>query len=134
MDKSTVCSCEFAPVVEVEDVASGKRGEGVARNALAAGERLMDQPFTISRPAFRRDCSRAPMTRFSLRGAVSESVALIAGLDDMAVMGQTVKQRRGHLRAAEDISPFGKRQVGGDQLARVFIELAEQVKQQRPPA
>ena len=65
---------------------------------------------------------------------MSESVALVAGLDDVAVMGQPVKQRRGHLRVTEDISPFGKRQVGGDQHARVFIELAEQVKQQRTPA
>ena len=65
---------------------------------------------------------------------MSESVALVAALDDMAVMGQPVKQRRSHLRVAEDVSPFGKRQVGGDQHTRVFIELAEQVKQQRTPA
>ena len=51
----------------------------------------------------------------------------------MAVMGQPVKERRSHLRVAEDVSPFGKRQVGGDQHARAFIERAEQVKQQRTP-
>ena len=49
-------------------------------------------------------------------------------------MGQPVKERRTHLHLAEDVSPFGKRQVGGDQHARVFIELAEQVKQKRTPA
>ena len=48
-------------------------------------------------------------------------------------MGQPVKQRRTHLHLAEDVSSFGKRQVGGDQHARAFIELAEQVKQQRTP-
>ena len=55
------------------------------------------------------------------------------GLDDVAVMGQPVKERRTHLHLAEDVSPFGKRQVGGDQHAGAFIELAEQVKQQRTP-
>ena len=55
------------------------------------------------------------------------------GLDDVAVMGQPVKERRTHLHHAEDVTSFGKRHVGGGQHARAFVELAEQVKQQRTP-
>ena len=55
------------------------------------------------------------------------------GLDDVAVMCQPVKERRTHPHLAEDVSPFGKCQVGGDQHGRAFIEPAEQVKQKRTP-
>jgi hypothetical protein len=35
-------------------------------------------------------------------------------LDDIAVMGQAVEQRSGHSGVAEDVRPFAKGEVGGD--------------------
>ena len=57
---------------------------------------------------------------------------LVARLDDVAVMGQTIEQCRGHLRVGEDGRPLGEVQVGDDHHAGVFVQPAEQMKQQRP--
>ena len=59
-----------------------------------------------------------------------KAVGLIARLHDVAMVGEAVQQRGSHLGVAEDARPFGKRQVGGNQHAGVFIELGQQVKQQ----
>lgn len=40
-------------------------------------------------------------TRLGLRTAVLEAVGFIAGLSDVAMMRQSIKQRRGELRVAE---------------------------------
>ena len=47
-------------------------------------------------------------------GAVPEAPALVAGLDDLAVMGEAVEQGRGHLGVAEDARPLAEGEVGGD--------------------
>jgi len=47
-------------------------------------------------------------------GTILEPVALVAGLDDVAVMGEPIEQGRGHLGVAEDVGPFAEREVGGD--------------------
>ena len=52
--------------------------------------------------------------RFDGSGAVLEAPALVAGLDDVAVMGQPVEQRGGHLGVAEHARPFAEGEVGGD--------------------
>ena len=44
-------------------------------------------------------------------GAVLEAPAVVAGLDDFAVMGEPVEQRGGHLGVAEDARPFGEGEV-----------------------
>jgi hypothetical protein len=53
-----------------------------------------------------------------LRGAgsaaVGEAPALVAGLDDVAVMGQAIQQGGGHLGVAEDRGPFGEGEIRGD--------------------
>lgn len=51
-------------------------------------------------------------------GAVFEAPAVIAGLDNVAVMGEPVEQRRGHLGIAKDARPFAEGEVGGDDLNR----------------
>ncbi len=65
--------------------------------------------------------------------AVLEAPALVAGLDDVAVVGQAVEHGGGHLGIAEHLGPVGEGQVGGDQQRRVLIEFADQVEQQLPP-
>src|SRR5271154_7513508 len=62
--------------------------------------------------------------------AVLEPPTGIAGLDDVAVMGQPVEHGSGHLGVAEDLRPVGKGEVGGDQQGGVFVEFADQVEQQ----
>ena len=46
--------------------------------------------------------------------AALEAPAVIAGLDDIAVVGQAIEQRGRHLGIAEDARPFTECEVGGD--------------------
>jgi len=50
--------------------------------------------------------------------AAFEAPRVVAGLDDIAVMGEPIKQRGGHLGVAEHTGPFAESQVGGDGLPR----------------
>ena len=63
-------------------------------------------------------------------GAVLEPPALVAGLDDIAVMGQAVEQGRCHLGVAEYTGPFAKGQVRGHDHRGLLVEAADQVEQQ----
>jgi hypothetical protein len=46
--------------------------------------------------------------------AAFEAPAIVAGLDDVAVVGQAVEQRGRHFGVAEHAGPFAKREIGGD--------------------
>jgi len=46
----------------------------------------------------------------------------------MAVMGEPIEQRRGHLGVAEHAGPFAEAEVGGDDDAGLLVELAEQME------
>jgi hypothetical protein len=65
-----------------------------------------------------------------LSAAVFEAPAGVAGLDDVAVMGEAVEHGGGHLGVAEDLGPISEGEVGGDQQRGVLVELADQVEQQ----
>ena len=65
-----------------------------------------------------------------LLGAVAEAVGLIAGFNDVAVMGEPVQQCRGHLGIPEHAGPFAEAQVGGDYYAGAFVKRREQMEQQ----
>ena len=60
-------------------------------------------------------------SRLNASGAVLEAPGFIAGLDDVAVMGEPVQQRGGHLGVAEDARPFGEAQVSGDDDAAALV-------------
>ena len=62
--------------------------------------------------------------------AVFEAPAGVAGLDDVAVMGQAIEHGGGHLGVAEHLRPIGEGEVGGNQQRCVFVELADQMEQQ----
>ena len=62
--------------------------------------------------------------------ALLEPVGIVAGFDDMAMMGQPIQKRRGEFGITEYAAPFGEGQVGRDDDARSLIEPREQVKQQ----
>ena len=66
-------------------------------------------------------------------GAVPEAEAVVAGLQDVAVVGEPVEQRRGHLGIPEDCRPLTETEIGGDDDTGLLVQLAEQVKQQGTP-
>ncbi|MNY44013.1 hypothetical protein D3C86_1790050 [compost metagenome] len=59
---------------------------------------------------------------------VFESEAVVSGFEDVAMMREAVEQRGGHLGIAEDAGPLAEAQVGGDDDARVLVELAQQME------
>ena len=64
-------------------------------------------------------------------GAVLEAPALVAGLDDLAMVGEPVEQRRGHLGVAgEHARPLPEGEVGGDHDGGGLVELADEVEQE----
>jgi len=44
-----------------------------------------------------------------------EAPAFVAGLDEIAMVGQAIQHGGGHLGVAENFRPFGKCEIGGDQ-------------------
>jgi hypothetical protein len=62
--------------------------------------------------------------------AAFKAPAVVAGLDDVAVMGQPVEQRGRHLGIAEHARPFAERQVGGDDDGGALVEPADEVEQE----
>src|SRR3546814_15810602 len=75
-------------------------------------------------------CSSDLGRGFSGDGAVLEPPALVAGLDDVAVVGEAVEERGGHLGVAEHRGPLGKGQVGGDDDRGPLVEAADEVEQE----
>ena len=61
--------------------------------------------------------------------AALEAPTVVAGLDDIAVMGQAIEQRSGHLGISEHARPFTEREVGGDDDRGALIEPADKVEQ-----
>jgi hypothetical protein len=86
---------------------------------------------TEPRPASRSPTSRS---RAGLGGprvaslrlcAVLEAPAVVAGLDDVAVVRQPIEHSGCHLGVAEHLWPIGEGEIGGDQQRRVLVELAD---------
>jgi len=65
-----------------------------------------------------------------LGGAVLEPEAVVAGLEDVAVMGKPIEQRGGHFGVAEHTGPFAEAEVGGNDDAGALVEFAQQVEEQ----
>ena len=62
--------------------------------------------------------------------AVLEAPAVVAGFDDVAVMGEPVEERRGHFRIGEDRGPFGEGEVCRHNDRGALVKAADQVEQQ----
>src|ERR1700704_4176008 len=69
-------------------------------------------------------------SRAATSTAVLEAPALVAGLDDVAVVREPIQQRGRHLGIDEDARPFTEGQVGCDDDGGALIEPADQVEQQ----
>src|SRR5262245_11194559 len=67
-------------------------------------------------------------------GPVFEAPALVAGFENVAVVGQPVEQRRGHFGVGEDARPFGEGEIGRQNDRGALVEPADQMKQHLPAA
>jgi hypothetical protein len=54
-----------------------------------------------------------------LFSAVQETIGLVSRLNDVALVRQSVEERRGHLGVTKHARPFCKRQIRGDQHAGI---------------
>ena len=59
-----------------------------------------------------------------------EAPGFVAGLDDLAVVGEPVEQCGCHLGVAEDGWPFAEGEIGGDDDRGALIEAADQVEEE----
>src|SRR6202034_2089876 len=62
--------------------------------------------------------------------AAFEAPTVVAGLDDIAVVGETIEQRGRHLGITEDARPFTECEVGGDDDRGALVEPADEVEQE----
>jgi hypothetical protein len=65
--------------------------------------------------------------------AAFKSPAIVAGLDDIAVMGQAVEQCGSHLCVAEHARPFAEGKIGGDDDGGALIKPADEVEEKLAP-
>src|ERR1700733_14931715 len=61
---------------------------------------------------------------------LSESVALAIHLENVAVVAETVKQRRRHPLSLKDLAPLAERQVRRHQQAAPLVTVGEHAEQQ----
>ena len=59
-----------------------------------------------------------------------EAPAVVAGLDYVAVVGQAIEQRGGHLGVTEYGGPFAEGEIGGDDDRGALVEAADKVEQE----
>ena len=60
---------------------------------------------------------------------VSKAVTLVAGLNYVAMVGQSIQQGRGHLGIAKHLRPLAKAQIRGHHHGCLLVEPAHQVEQ-----
>ena len=65
--------------------------------------------------------------------AAPAAPAVVAGLDDVAVVCEPIAQRGRHLDVAEHVGPFGEIEVGRDDDGGALVKPADQVEEQLPP-
>jgi len=75
---------------------------------------------------------KAGQALIGAQARVFEAPGLVARFDDLAVMGEAVEERRGHLCVAEDGRPFTECEVGGDDDRCALVEAADEVEEQLP--
>ena len=65
--------------------------------------------------------------------SVLEAPAVVAGLDDIAVVGQSIEQGGRHLGIAEHARPFAEGEIGGDDDGGALIKAAGEVGESCSP-
>ena len=72
----------------------------------------------------------APLSCAASSGGAFDAPAFVSGLEEVALVGETIEQRCGHVQTAENVWPFPKEDVGGDENRGAFIKTADALKQQ----
>ena len=89
-------------------VKMASQGPGCTSAARKLGGRRLDPPSTPG-----DDLKQSgPFPKRST--SVIEAPAIVAGLDDVAMVGQAIKQSGGHLGASEHRGPLRKVEIGGN--------------------
>lgn len=60
---------------------------------------------------------------------VFEPPAVVACLDDVAMVGDAIEERGGHLGVVGNARPFAEGEIGRDDHRGLFVELADQVEE-----
>jgi hypothetical protein len=90
-------------------------GEKMSKHSLVNSLRTTTLFRAQSRPPFEGwDLDGLAGVRV-LSASVFEAPACVAGLDNIAVMGQTIEHGGGHFGVAEHLGPIGEGEVGSDQ-------------------
>jgi hypothetical protein len=76
-----------------------------------------------------RGCGDGASAGCVIVAAAFEAPAVIAGLHDVAMMGQAVEQRGSHLGVIEHAGPFTEGEIGGDDDGRALVEPADEMEQ-----
>ena len=63
-------------------------------------------------------------------GAAFEAPAVVAGLDDVAVVSEAIEQCGGHLGVPEDARPFAEGEIGGDDDRGAFVEPTDEMEEE----
>jgi len=66
-------------------------------------------------------------------GSALEAPAVIAGFNDVAIVGQAIEQRSGHLGVAEHARPFAEGEIRGDDDRGALVEPADGRNRSWPP-
>ena len=61
---------------------------------------------------------------------VAKAPGLLAGLDDVGLVGEAVDDRLGQARVREHFRPLAERQVGGDDQRAALVALGEHLEDQ----
>lgn len=61
-----------------------------------------------------------------------EPPTLVAGFDDVAMVGESIEQCRGHLGVDKDLGPFAEVEISGHQDRGALVQPADQVEQELP--
>jgi len=56
-------------------------------------------------------------------------IGIVAGFQNIAVMRNAIQQRGRHLGVAEDLDPFPKIEVGGNDQGCFFVQMANEVEE-----
>ena len=64
--------------------------------------------------------------------AALEAPAIVAGLNDIAMVGQAIQQSGGHLGITKDCRPFAEGKIGGDDNRGALVKPTDQVEEELP--
>jgi hypothetical protein len=104
----------------------GKGAKGVARSGFPPACGASGWLIGLRRCRYLVGCVALTIPRLDASlgraAAMPKPRGLVARLHDVAVVGESIKQGRGHLGVNKNRRPLGERQIGGDYYAGLLVE------------